>query len=230
MKKYQRSSRRESRSKGSASSFSERCYVLFSPALLYRQNILRCTFNIARCTQHVHCYHALDQHGFSLPCILSAFSKHHPPPPVTMHKLSMATRCHACTQHFSNITDKHPPVTIHNLHMTTSSQLVAMPTLSIFQNPPTNIISLHVQGCPSPSHFLIPANIDDPMTYASCDTSQHAKSWGQPPAHSASGSRCYTVLLLAPRSSHTLLPAKTTYQHLRRHQNIPPSTEAHQIL
>ena len=126
MKKYQRSSRRESRYKGSASSFSEKCYVLFSPALLYRQNILRCTFNIARCTQHVHCYHALDQHGFSLPCILSAFSKHHPPPPVTMHKLSMATRCHACTQHFSNITDKHPPVTIHNLHMTTSSQLVAI--------------------------------------------------------------------------------------------------------
>jgi hypothetical protein len=89
----------ESRSSAGASSFGERCYVLFSPALLYCQNILRCTFNIARCTLHVHCYHALDQHGFSLPCTLSAFSIHHPLP-VSMHKLSMTTRCHACTQHF----------------------------------------------------------------------------------------------------------------------------------
>ena len=202
---------------------------------------LRCTFNIARCTQHVHCYHALDQHDISLSCILSAFSKH--PPPVTMHKLSMTTRCHACTQHFnvitfiasllrgttqgnmtsqrertvaemthaqpwlpsptadphsrdcymnisysmhntqsrlpvndndvitlgatigtfeavvffSNNTDKHPPVTMHNVHMTTSSQLVSMPTLSIFQTALTNIISQQVQGCPSPSHILLRA-------------------------------------------------------------------------
>ena len=41
------------------------------------------------------------------------------------------------------------------------------------------------------------------MTYASRDTSQHVKSWGQPPAQSPAGSPSYTVLLLlAPRTPY----------------------------
>ena len=133
-----------------------------------------------------------------------------------MHTLSVATRCHACTQHLPNTTDKHPPVTMHKLHMTTSFQLVAMPTLSIFLTPLTNIIS--ITRAPSRQYT-------QPMTYAARHTSKHVKSWGQPPAQSAAGSPRYTVLLiLAPHTPYFPPKPHTNIYGVTKYTNIHGGT------
>jgi len=60
------------------------------------------------------------------------------------------------------------------------------------------------------------------------------ESHHMPSAPTAAGRRSVccrlSTLRAPPHASDTLLPAKSIYQHLRRHQDIPTSTEARQSM